>query len=173
MCFITFFLFFFFPLFPSFFHEVLLQILPCFSLWTKIVSPPPGGGNGQYIYPCLSAQDSVFWTGWFGSIRISNDFWLGIHSFAFWLFILLFVKNSVEQIYANCCWLRFLYLTINHLIPMVFNFHHLLFTFIFTRVNMRLKSVKFFLVELIVENADPTERFEYLKKLIIFIRAAK
>ena len=38
---------------------------------------------------------------------------------------------------------------------------------------MRLKSVKFFLVELIVENADPTERFEYLKKLKIFIRAAK
>ena len=30
------FLFSFFPLFPSFFHEVLLQILPCFSIWTKI-----------------------------------------------------------------------------------------------------------------------------------------
>ena len=33
MCFITlFFFFFFFPLFPSFF-QVLLQILPCFSIW--------------------------------------------------------------------------------------------------------------------------------------------
>ena len=36
MCFITlFFFFFFYPLFLSFF-QVLLQILPCFSLWTKI-----------------------------------------------------------------------------------------------------------------------------------------
>ena len=37
---------------------------------------------------------------------------------------------------------------------------------------MRLKSVKFFLVELIVENADPTERFVYLIKLEKFIQAA-
>ena len=33
MCFITF--FFFSPLFPSF-HEVLLQIFPCFSSWKKL-----------------------------------------------------------------------------------------------------------------------------------------
>ena len=40
------------PLFPTFFHEVLLQILPCFSIWTKI-SP---GGNGQNIYPCINTH---------------------------------------------------------------------------------------------------------------------
>ena len=28
--------FFFFPLFPSFFHEVLLQILSSFTIWTKM-----------------------------------------------------------------------------------------------------------------------------------------
>ena len=36
--------FFFLLLFPSFFHEVLLQILPCISILTKL-------GNGQNIYP--------------------------------------------------------------------------------------------------------------------------
>merc|ERR1711860_5114 len=39
-------LFFFSPLFPSFFHEVLLQILPCFSFWTKNF----GGGEMARIY---------------------------------------------------------------------------------------------------------------------------
>ena len=34
--------FFFSPLFLSFF-QVLLQILPCFSIWTKFPPPPPGG----------------------------------------------------------------------------------------------------------------------------------
>ena len=38
--------FFFSPLFSSFFHEVLHQILPCFSIWTKIVW---GGGWPEYI----------------------------------------------------------------------------------------------------------------------------
>ena len=44
VCFMT---FFFLLLFPSFFHEVLLQILPCFSIWTKIVPL-----HGQNIYLC-------------------------------------------------------------------------------------------------------------------------
>merc|ERR1711860_407770 len=42
------FFFFFSPLFPSFFHEVLLQILPCFSFWTKNF-PPRGGEWPEYI----------------------------------------------------------------------------------------------------------------------------
>ena len=46
-------LFSFFSSFPpSFlpFTEVFLQILSCFSIWTKIPSPRPRGGNGQNIY---------------------------------------------------------------------------------------------------------------------------
>ena len=54
MCFITlFFVFYYSPLFFSFF-QVLLQILPCFSLWKKF--PPWGGGNGQNIYPCINTH---------------------------------------------------------------------------------------------------------------------
>ena len=37
---------FFFPLFPSFF-QVLLKILPCVSIWTKIFHPPGGRGKWQ------------------------------------------------------------------------------------------------------------------------------
>ena len=50
------FLFFFFsPLILSFF-QVLLQILPCFSIWTKIPPLPPREGNGQNIYPCADIK---------------------------------------------------------------------------------------------------------------------
>ena len=52
MCFIN--LFLLFPLFPSFFQ--VLQILPCFSIWTKI---PPPGGDGQNIYSCSYALCTV------------------------------------------------------------------------------------------------------------------
>ena len=66
MFYYSFLFFFFFPLYLSFF-QVLLQILLCFSILTKI-PPTPGGGNCQNIYipesppqnptyqwPCLDA----------------------------------------------------------------------------------------------------------------------
>ena len=66
VCFITLFFFLPFPLFPSFFHEVLVQILPCFSIWTKI-TPPQGGGDGQKIYPCVLVIDLFFYFVFFTS----------------------------------------------------------------------------------------------------------
>ena len=51
MCFITLFFFFFSSLFP-FFHEILLQILPCFSILTKF-SLPPGGGMARIYIPVV------------------------------------------------------------------------------------------------------------------------
>ena len=59
------FLFFFFsPLFLSFF-QVLLQILPCSSLWTKS-PPPPGGGWPEYI--------SLFSAQWMGFLMSKANF---------------------------------------------------------------------------------------------------
>ena len=52
MCIITLFFFSFFPPFP-FLFQVLLQILPCFSIWTG------GGGEGQNIYSCSYALCTV------------------------------------------------------------------------------------------------------------------
>ena len=56
MCFITLFFVFFFPPFSFPFFKVLLQILPCFTIWTKI--PPRGGIFKIYIPELLSRKYS-------------------------------------------------------------------------------------------------------------------
>ena len=63
MCFVT---LFFFLLFPSFFYEVLLQIFPCFSIWTKIPTPREEGifWGERPEYISLDKQngiENVYW----------------------------------------------------------------------------------------------------------------
>ena len=56
MNFITFFFFFFSPLFSSFFHEFLLPILPCFG---QKLFPPPQGGWKRPEYISLIWKEKV------------------------------------------------------------------------------------------------------------------